>query len=65
VREFKYQFTSALPKEKATVGELRKLAKDVDLGLMSGLGGQAAAGKGEVVTARHIVNQLANAFVKQ
>lgn len=64
-REFRYKFTKDLPKEKSTVGELRKLSPNVNTTPMSGMGGQAAAGKGEIVTARHIVNQLANAFVKQ
>jgi predicted TIM-barrel fold metal-dependent hydrolase len=64
-REFGYEFSAELPQEKATVGELRKLAKDVDLTLMKGLGGNAAAGPGEVVTAEHIVNQLATAFVQE
>jgi hypothetical protein len=65
VREFRYKFAPQMPKEKATVGELRKLATHVDLSLSKGLGGNPAAGAGEVVTAQHIVNQLANAFVKQ
>jgi predicted TIM-barrel fold metal-dependent hydrolase len=65
VREFRYKFAKEMPKEKCTVGELRKLSPNVDTKPMSGMGGHAAAGKGEIVTARHIVNQLANAFVKQ
>jgi predicted TIM-barrel fold metal-dependent hydrolase len=65
VREFRYQFAPQMPKEKATVGELRKLATHVDLSLTKGLGGNPAAAAGEIVTAQHIVNQLATAFVKQ
>jgi len=65
VREFRYQFSPQMPKEKATVGELRKLATHVDLSLTKGLGGNPAAAPGEIVTAQHIVNQLATAFVKQ
>lgn len=65
VREFRYKFTKDMPKEKCTVGELRKLSPNVDVKPTSGMGGHAAAAKGEIVTARHIVNQLANAFVKQ
>jgi len=64
-REFKYEFAPELPKEKATVGELRKLATDVDLSLMSGLGGNPATEEKRVVTANDIMNQLANAFVER
>ena len=64
-REFRYEFTAEMPREKCTVGELRKLATDVDISLMSGRGGAAATDETRIITSQDIVNQLANAFVEQ
>jgi len=46
------------PRERCTVGALRAEAEDVDLSPHSA-GGKAAAAPGQVVTAQHIVSQLA------
>ena len=49
---------------RCTVGALREEAKDVDLTLMSGMGGTAAVEETRIVTAGDIVQQLADAFVE-
>lgn len=65
MREFQWDFTDARPRERCTVGALRAEAKDVDLTLMSGMGGTKAHEEGQrVVTAGDIVQQLADAFVE-
>ena len=46
------------PRERCSVGALRAEATDVDLSPHSA-GGRPAAGSGQVVTAKHIVSQLA------
>ncbi len=46
------------PRERCTVGALRAEAEDVDLSPHSA-GGKAAAAPGQIVTAQHIVSQLA------
>jgi len=64
MRTFQWDFTSARPKERCTVGALREEGRDVDLALMSGLGGTPAAEGRRVVTAGDVVRQLADAFVE-
>jgi predicted TIM-barrel fold metal-dependent hydrolase len=65
MREFQWDFTAARPRERCTVGALREEGKDVDLTLMSGMGGTKAHEEGQrVVTAGDIVQQLADAFVE-
>ena len=65
IREFRYEFAPEMPKEKASVGELRKLAVDVDTTLMKGMGGQPPVEGHRIVLAEDVVNQLASAFVQK
>ncbi|MAT93120.1 MAG: amidohydrolase [Halioglobus sp.] len=65
MREFGWDFSAARPRERCTVAALRAEAQDVDLSLMSGLGGTRAHEDGErIVTAGDIVRQLSDAFVE-
>ncbi len=64
MREFQWGFTEARPRERCTVGALRAEATDVDLSLMSGMGGASAVDEKRIVTAGDIVQQLADAFVE-
>ena len=64
MRTFQWEFTAARPKARCTVGALRAECRDVDLSLMSGLGGTSAVEGRRIVTAGDIVKQLADAFVE-
>ncbi len=60
---YRLDFTAERPREQCTVAALRSEAADVDLSLMSGMGGHSAIDGQRVVTAQDIMNQLANALV--
>jgi len=64
MRTFQGDVTPARPRERCTVGALREEGRDVDLTLMSGMGGTAAVEGHRIVTAGDIVQQLADAFVE-
>jgi predicted TIM-barrel fold metal-dependent hydrolase len=65
MREFSYNPFSVLKREECTVGALRAKAKDVDVGLVSGLGGgNPSSGDGLPVTSGQVIGVIEQSMRK-